>query len=153
MRKEANKTFKTYREHKHYTGFAKKKMFRNSKLQANRKQPFSPWKWNQKSGRVHVSLRFIREVIWRKFRLELNPIRFRNIPVSSITGKFYEELFSAFSFYNKNCCIAKVIGRHINWKIAYFYTATAKNVRLKIRDWFLRLTQYKSLTLSHLCWD
>lgn len=69
------------------------------------------------------------EVIWRKFRLKLNPIRFRNIPVFSITDKLnaksYPEIY--FSFYNTNSCIATVTWRYINRKIVlFFYTATAE---------------------------
>lgn len=91
------------------------------------------------------------EVIWRKFRLKLNPIRFRNIPVFSITDKLnaksYPEIY--FSFYNTNSCIATVTWRYINRKIVLFlYTDTAKNVRLKFVTSCWELTQSK----SHLCW-
>lgn len=37
-------------------------------------------------------------------------------------------------------------------RLFYFYTATAKNVQLTIRDWLLRINPIQILDLSHLYW-
>ena len=66
---------------------------------------------------------------------------FANISESSITAdKLYEELFSAFSLYNKNCCIATLIRRHVNRNIVLFFSTQQQRKMFDlhtIRDWLL----------------